>query len=246
MLRSLMAGLLMLSSMPAAVMADSTVSFDVLGVRLGMTQTEVEATLTAYDPQAIIARKTSGFSYFNGWETQLTDVFVKTLKAEFPVKGGNLNIEFSPPPDEGRVVLITRTGGYNGKKAEFPPYENFLQSLIKKYGEPALEKRRSVGGALLWARPEGGKICLKKGATLPAKFNKINYDLSIPQDCARLLSYNLEPGTPGGPVERLEATAIDIAEIIRRESATNAWLKKLSNEARALRSKDTLAEDPDL
>ncbi len=239
-------GLMMLSLSFATAMAASADGFDVLGVHLGMTQAEVEASATAYDPQVKMIRKLSRFSYFDGWESQSTADYLKTLSVEFPVKGGTLEIDFSPPPDGGRAVRIARTGGYSGRKVEFPPYENFLQSLIRKYGEPVFERRRSVGGELLWARPADEKVCLKTETSLRLKVNETNYDLSEPQDCARLLYYNLEPETPGGPVQRLRATAIDVAEIVRSELATKAWLKKLSNEARAARSEATAGDTPDL
>lgn len=220
--------------------------FDVLGAHLGMTQSEVEAVVTAYDSRAKIVRKTSRLRYFDGWESQSTDDFVKTLSVQFPVKGGALEIELSTPPAGSRVISIIRKGGYSGPKVEFPPYEKFLQSLINKYGEPVLERRRAAGGELLWAKPKGGKVCLKTSKSLVLKYSESNYDLSDPQECARLLYYDLDPDTPGGPVQRLSATAIDVAEIVRSKQATDTWLRKLSDEARANRSRSTPGNDPDL
>jgi len=230
----------------ALATAASADRFEVLGVRLGMTQSEVEASAASYDPEVKTTIKLSRFSYFDGWKSKSTDDFTKTMIVAFPAKGGELEVDFSPPPDGGRVVRISRRGGYGGRKTEFPPYENFLQSLIQKYGEPELERRRSAGGELLWARPVDKKVCLNTESSWSLTVNETNYDLSKPDECARLLYYNLEPGTPGGPVQRLTAVAIDVAEIVRTDLAASAWLKKLSDEARATRSPTTPGDAPDL
>jgi hypothetical protein len=159
-------------------------------------------------------------------------------------KGGHMQVDFSPPPEGGRAVVIARAAGFGGQ-AVFPPYDDFKQSLVDEYGKPVIERARVGGGNLLWAYPEDEKVCLDTSAYLRIPVNPCNYDLSNPAACASMRLYSLDTSTAGAPVQRVNGTLVDVAESVRTDQVAKAWLAKLTEEARAARSAGAAGKSPD-
>jgi hypothetical protein len=68
------------------------------------------------------------------------------------------------------------------------------------------------------------------------QINQRNYNLANPASCSSLLQYSLDTAIEGGPVQRVKATLVDVAETIRTNAVSEAWRKKHEEEGKAARS----------
>lgn len=112
--------------------------YAVLGIQLGMTPEEVEATAESAGFRNIKDNRLS----VTGDDTIFID---HQLWAKRGSEWGDLRIVFTRPPAESRVMLVQ--GGIKGQ--QFPD-QQLQEALIGKYGEPTEVKQASAATIYYW------------------------------------------------------------------------------------------------
>lgn len=216
---------------------------DIAGVRIGMTEAEARAALTAFDPSMRIIRTTTRYNYSagEGRPEQSTPEFFDRLE----VRSANGAIElfkvyFANPPSEARVIAVERP---NLPHTQNPPtQQQFRASLTTKYGQPSFAGE----GEVVWEeagkprcsfsraqnRPLGGGLTRERlFPSLSQAQQSRTSILTLPADiatCGQVLSY--VHGTYG-PVTIARASLLDIGAIWAAELRTTAWVNGLKAEA---------------
>ncbi len=206
-----------------------TSSFDILGLRTGMTEQEARDALKAVDANAKLRVVTKRYQYHDGIEVVYTEEFLDRI--ELPdSREGSLTLYFSPPPKEQRVFAVKRSSS----GMQNPPTVNQLRdTLVQKFGEPAFADSRF----LEWDA-KGGPACLRQpkrrtlfapdsGRILKAVQNRKIADVS---QCAAVAQYELQ--TAGGFVQFFYATIADVGAWAAAEQAANQWVAGLAAEAK--------------
>jgi len=137
--------------------------WDIVGIKLGMTETEVRAALRAHSAQARLDEREMKFTFSDGARQQETDAFLLSISTRIPsptssTDGENIELEFSPPPLEQRLIRVRRTMTLY---KEPPPLDRVLDSLTQKYGEPRSSQTSGIGEKAVistWAEP-GKALC---------------------------------------------------------------------------------------
>lgn len=135
--------------------------WDVVGIKLGMTEQQARAAIKAHSAQAVLNEKTMKFTFNDGARQQETAAFIASISASIPnvanASGGeNIQLEFSPPPQEQRVIRVWRTLSLY---QDPPALERVLDSLTQKYGKPRSYMTTGIGvknGTATWS--EMGKV----------------------------------------------------------------------------------------
>jgi len=142
--------------------------WDIVGVRLGMSPEQARAAIKAHAPQAEITDTTRQFSYNDGVRQQQTPGFLGGITAtQGPSnKSETLELMFSAPPMEQRVIRVIRTL----VMVDDPlPMERAMAAVTQKYGPPprVLEANNGRGNFSRWV--EAGKtVC---GDTAPTSMD---------------------------------------------------------------------------
>lgn len=149
----------MFAACPLLAGATSAPSFDISGVRLGMTPDEARRTLQARsrdyqlkDHRAPIDRSGSA-------------PFLSMLTATLPerIAAGPLEsygVQFAPPPYAGKAIFVERYGVF--KPGQEPLLAEVKASLIKKYGEPSYVDDHARETTLVWAFNPAGTQMMEK------------------------------------------------------------------------------------
>ncbi len=139
--------------------ATSAPSFDLSGVRLGMTPDEARRALQARsrhyqfkDHRAPIDRQGSA-------------PFLSMVTATLPerIAAGpleSIGVQFPPLPHDNRAIFIERYGVF--KPGQEPLLAGVKDSLIKKYGEPSYVDDRAQETTLVWAYNPAGTQMVEK------------------------------------------------------------------------------------
>lgn len=134
-LRRLRAALVAGALVAGSAGALASAPWDMVGVRLGMTEAEVKAAFVAYDPKGKIIASNSSFNYSDGVQSHRTPAFLDSLEIRVtrlamwtPIK-----VWFSGPEGPVRVIAIARNEGNLPNPATQAQY---LQGLQAKYGAP--------------------------------------------------------------------------------------------------------------
>lgn len=232
-------------------------AFDIVGLRLGMTEDEVMAALEAYNPDMNYTIVESYYSYSDGVEYFQTENFLAEIHAGLPGSGSptaEFIISFTPPPEGGKVWAIDREEKILSNQ---PSFAQYTQALVQKYGEPTATSRQ--GAALVWDFPAGSSGCLRdpNDPAFPYFRPRHDQDLdfrltflqrsgSVPSDlsqCANQLNYTL--GTiSGSVVDTFNAILIDVPAYIRTSEAASEVVKALEEEA--IRKREGAAQTPRL
>lgn len=143
----------------AATGATSAPSFDISGVRLGMTPDEARRILQARsrdyqlkDHRAPIDR--SGAAPFL---SMLTATLPERIAAG-PLE--SYGVQFAPPPHAGKAIFVERYGVF--KPGQEPLLAEVKASLIKKYGEPSYVDDHARETILVWAFDPAGMQMVEK------------------------------------------------------------------------------------
>lgn len=231
--------------------------WDMLGIRLGMTEAQVREAFKAYDPNGKIMASNAAFSYSDKVNSFRTPDFLDTLELrvtrlsiQIPLK-----VWFSGPVGEARVIGVARQE-YNIPNPVTAA--QFQQSLAGKYGQPTV----TAGTMPVWE--EAGKpSCIraswgvnlgefpqvvtgqKKIAQAVAALEALQQSSSgtLPADlasCGTFLYY-----TAGmDPVKAITGGMFDVGAIMATHHSRNAWVDQL--EAEAVRKREGQAQAPRL
>jgi hypothetical protein len=149
----------MLAACPLPAGATSAPSFDISGLRLGMTPDDARRTLQARsrdyqlkDHRAPIDRSGSA-------------PFLSMVTAALPerIAAGPLEsygVQFPPPPYASKAIFIERYGVF--KPGQEPLLNEVRASLIKKYGEPSYVDDHARETILVWAFSPAGTQMVEK------------------------------------------------------------------------------------
>jgi hypothetical protein len=242
-----------------SVRAFAAPDWDLLGVKLGMTEAEARAAFQAAEPGGKISAQNSAYNYSDKVNSFKTPPFLNTmeltvtrLSIQRPLK-----VWFSGPLGEARVIAVARN------ESNLPsPATNaqFRQSLQGKYGKPtALE----ANGALTLWEETGKPSCIRSRGMLEiGEFAQVTggfKDLSqavqmleavqlrpnsgLPSDlatCGTFLYYT----TGMDPVKSVTAGLFDVGAIMKTWREREAWVEKLETEA--IRKREGQAQAPRL
>lgn len=235
--------------------------WDMVGLKLGMTEAEVKAAFTAYDPKGKIVASNSSFNYSDKVNSFRTPQFLNSLELRVVRQSGQtpLKVWFSGPEGEVRVIAIKR----QEQNIPNPPTgAQFKQSLVGKYGEPTAS---DSAGTPTWQ--EGGKpSCIKTSYGLDFNpfsgvlvSNKADFAEAVaeldrrqqgvgkglmPADLRNCGAFMYYTGTNFNPASHFVAGLFDVGAIAATHKARAAWVGKLQDEA--VRKREGGAQTPRL
>lgn len=230
-------------------------SFDVVGIKLGMSVEEVYKALKAHGvDKSDTQEHRQHYNYSDGIEHFKTDDFVFYIDA-IKRKGSSdsLSVFFSPGPRGGHAVAVVRT---MENQTNPPTRRQYLAALKNKYGAPASEDINTVQ----WNFPAGKTQCLvgSVGAyqpTQPSILKKIyganvgsrsgvlhNSKAKSLSDCASYLTYAM-PSGDDSPVTTVRAVMVDVAGTADGELSASEWVSGLTEQARKAREAKGAAPD---
>lgn len=239
---------LLFLGLPLPATADAR--FDVVGLRLGMTQNEVMQALAAHGVAPSDIHQTQEvFGYSDGVKNDhRTEPFLARIEAgKSTLVGGRrksdtLTIVFSPPPRGGRVVAVMRM---TNNPVDPPTGKQFAQALYEKYGQP---DDANIGGK--WLFGAGTQNCLPNGMPRvtgrdkqsildgvlrkrAGKFDTsffVNHQVKRLDDCANILEYRV--GTlDDRPATRVTASMVDVQAWVKATLAADEWVDGLREQA---------------
>lgn len=239
---------------PPAVLAVE--SFDVIGLRPGMTFAEARKVLQSHGVLPVnIHSSQLSFAYSDGVELHRTPEFLHQVTASKEDRDGArrrqdmLVLHFSPPPDGERLVAVERT---LVNYIDPVTTGQLKQSLLAKYGQPDSEVR----GTFNW-KQGGTRNCLSPspdgiGTTLPKTdrgrsqsilevvFVGSGSGLQIGrfrspkvtrlEDCASMVEYRIG-GSDDQPATRVNATMVAVEPWVKAAIVANEELERLRQAA---------------
>ncbi len=140
------------SLLPAT--AQST--FDVVGIRPGMTEAEAMSALTAHRSGMRIQKRSMNYNFRDGVQQINTDSFLHEVWVTYDDAQGreDFRLYFSPLPSASRVVSVMRNVSLKA-----PPTQAQLSSqLTQKYGTPTVSGKNYADLNLTWGEP-GKPMC---------------------------------------------------------------------------------------
>lgn len=250
-----MVAILALSFGAAPTLADR--DWDILGVRLGMTEAEVREVFKAYDPNGKIIPVNAKLSYSDKVNSFLTQDFLDTLELRITRISLQtpLKVWFSGPVEEARVIGVARQE-YNLPNPVTAA--QFRQSLVEKYGQPTA----TSGTMPVWE--EAGKpscVRVSWGVSLGEFPQVVTGQRNISWAVAALKVLGQTPSekmpadltscgaflyyTAGiDPVTSITAGLFDVGAIMATHQNRQAWVEQL--EAEAIRKREGAAQTPRL
>lgn len=133
--------------------------WDIVGIRLGMSPEQARAAMAAHAPKAQITDYTRQFVYSDGVKEQQLPSFLGSINAsQGPTnKSETLEVMFSAPPMEQRVIRVIRTLVMYDDPL---PMERAMAAVAQKYGKPpkVLEANLGSGNFSRWVEP-GKTVC---------------------------------------------------------------------------------------
>lgn len=209
---------------------------DIAGVFIGMTQEEVEAAIRAYDPEAVFQYNQATYRYTALNQRFQTDPFLQILVAAAENRTVVLQVLFSPPPGESRVVGIERS---HGQRTAPLTQADYASALIDKYGPPSGDEHNGEQGygsrrTLTWQDSRPGKVeCVPSVSFGTSILDALSGPrANLPEDgnvddCARVMTYTLHQD----PVFNARGLLYDVAAAARGEQAAQEWVRSLEAEA---------------
>lgn len=238
----------------AALLACSLPSFgapdwDMVGIRLGMTEAEVLAAFRAYDPKGKISASRTSFSYNDGVSSHRTPAFLSSMEMSVTRLSIQtpLRVWFSGPVGEVRVIGVARNESNLPNPASRAQY---LQGLQQKYGAPTAQW---TGSAPFW-QEQGKPSCIatkNKDQVNFGEFPQVSTGhKNLTQAVDLLQAQQQQPGsfyvfpadlescgafmyyTAGmDPVASFTGGMFDVGAIVATQRSRNAWVEKMKAEA---------------
>lgn len=225
---------------------DTKATFDIVGIRLGMTEAQVMSALKAFDPTLKIVKMDNYFNYSDGANLLKTKPAIGKIMATTP-QGRELNIYFSSLPSAQRVIAVQRR---DVNYPNPPTRQQFVDALTKKHGlAPAVANFH-----VIWDQP-GKAQCMRTSPKenalhlsletpiLPNLQRNAKLNKNMPTDfskCGAVAVY--QPS--GDPVNGFIGWVADIGAWAAAEQATEGWLDGL--EAEAIKTRTSKGQVPKL
>jgi hypothetical protein len=220
------------------ISSNSYTGFDMAGIYLGMSPEEAEMVIEDYAPDMAIKKDLINFDYNALGTRYKTDSFITYMGGS--TYGGKLSlgVRFSYPPNPLKVVGISRGDRHQDSPI---PQSVYVESLIEKYGPPALDTGSSGTGeraerTIEWLIGDGTVQCLAKGVETMSGpvLDRISqggrrYPDPTPeftQQCISMMRYVLR----GEPVIKASGSMLDVAASAKAEFEARAWIQSLIDE----------------
>ena len=232
--------------------------FDIAGLRLGMTYEQVKHALVGHGiPGSDLQETRQSYHYSDGINhSYRTGDFLYRISAGKRIHGNQSQdlfaIYFSPPPEGGRVVAVTRSVN---NQLDPPTNKQYRDAVHEKYGEPTVPHKNAnisqwmfgegtvnclgsqYGELAIPVNNRGDSVILEKvfhtsgSRILTDKFR--NGRVKNLQECADMLQYNIHGYGLGDsrPATSVSALMIDIQSWVRAELAAGAMVEGLRQEA---------------
>lgn len=248
--------------------------WDIIGLKLGMTEAEVRATFLAYDPNGKIGVHQANFRYSDKVNSFNTPAFLSHMELRTTQTSGQavlpktfVRVWFSGPAGEARAIAILRE---ESNLANAPSGGQFLQTLASKYGQPSVTDRHQTP---IWE--EQGKpscIWMAYGSSMPKEVNHTLFSsnlihktdfsetvaalerrqqgsggekgIDLPADLSACGAFLYYFGTNRDMVQSFSGAMFDVGEIVATQRARNAWVQQLEDEA--IKKREGKAEAPRL
>jgi len=250
-IRDLARGAAVLGLSFCALPAFAAPDWDIVGIKLGMTEQQARTAIRAHSEQATIDEKTLKFTFNDGAKQQETPSFLATISAQIPGPANtsdteSIKLEFSAPPLEQRVIGVRRAlSAYKNP----PPLDRMLDSLTQKYGTPLNDATYGIGvknRILTWAEADkalcgGEKFFLPGARQSPSElrmFYQWQQQQLAPADlsqCGAQMRANMDYREGGASVNVLVIEMNDYGYLLPALEATASWLSDLEAEARTAR-----------
>jgi hypothetical protein len=248
--------------------------WDIIGLKLGMTEAEVKATLQAYDPKGKIGVHQASFQYSDKINSFNTPAFLSRMELRTTQTSGQtvlpktfVRVWFSGPTGEARAIAILRE---ESNVANAPSGEQFLQTLASKYGQPTVTDRNRTP---IWEE-QGRPSCLwlAYGRNMPKEINHTLFSLNLiqrndfsesvaelerrqqgsggqigidlPADLTTCGAFLYYLGTNRSPAQSFSGAMFDVGAIVATQRARNAWVQQLEDEA--IKKREGQAQAPRL
>ncbi|MBN9373400.1 hypothetical protein JNX00_05550 [Hydrogenophaga sp. YM1] len=131
-------------------------SFDIVGLRPGMSEAEAMAALTAHRPGMRVQKRNMTYNYSDGVQQLNTPPFLYELWVTFDDAQGreDFRLYFAPPPSASRVLGMTRQVSLKS-----PPTQAQLGAqLAQRYGSPTTSGKSNTTTNFVWGEP-GKPMC---------------------------------------------------------------------------------------
>ncbi|MCC5885866.1 MAG: hypothetical protein JJT88_05455 [Gammaproteobacteria bacterium] len=246
-----------------AASAVATPDWDLMGLRLGMTEDEVTAAFKAYNPNGQINVYNSNYTYSDKVNSFRTPPFLSSmdLRVTTTVISTPLRVWFSGPDGDVRVIAIARE---EINLPNPPTAAEFNQTVYDKYGEPT---HRMSNGAPIWqeaGKPScittrnsyGESISLQEFPQVASGHKTMEQAVQMleiwqqrpaeqaaPEDLGTCGAFMYYP--PGRDAMRsFRAAIFDVGAIVDTHRRRMAWVSQL--EADAIRARESQGQRPRL
>jgi hypothetical protein len=234
-------------SVPARAAPD----WDIVGIKLGMTEQQARAAIKARSAQAVAREAMLKFTFSDGAKQQDTASFLARISASIPSAAGStdsesLELEFSPPPRDQRVIRVRRTMTLY---KDPPALDRILGSLSQKYGKPRRFETLGIGEKI-WhgAWSETGKalcggdkrsfITVGQSPDRLKLFHQLQKEKLAPADlsqCGAQMQVNVRYREGGSSVHAMEIEMRNYDYVLPALEATAKWLADQEAAARKAR-----------
>ncbi|QHE86257.1 hypothetical protein [Hydrogenophaga sp. BPS33] len=219
--------------------------FDIVGLRLGMTEQQVRSTLNAHNPQLQLNSKTVSYTYSDGTKQHQTAPALAEIVAVAMNGTENITLLFSQPPKPARLVGVRRVASLPNP----PTHEQMVQATLQKYGPPAVNRPRErlkPETRLIWIEP-GKPQCWRSSAKQVAVFTAASPVLDVLQQFAQRQKMGFAPAdlsqcgaiaqfvTASDPVRNFTMEMTDTGPWLDTLQATRAWVSGLEAQAKKAR-----------
>ncbi len=222
-------------------------NFDIVGLRLGMTEQQARDAIKAHNPQLQFKTKTLSYTYSDGVKQHQTAPALAEIEAVATHQGvpEYITLRFSQPPKPARLVGVRRVASLPNP----PTHDQMVQATVQKYGPPAVNRPRdrlNHETRLIWI--ESGKPqCWRTSAKQVAVFTPASPVLDALKQFAQRQKMGLAPpdlsqcgaiaqfAATGDPVSTFTVEMTDTGPWLDTLQATHAWVSGLEAEAKKTR-----------
>lgn len=229
---------------PTAAALAAPDHFDIVGLKLGMTEQQVREALRAHNPQLQITAKNLSYTYSDGVQQLQTPPALSELVAS-QLHGEAITLQFSLPPQPARLVGVRRIAPLQNP----PTHDQLVKSVLQKYGAPATHIPFKGGNSftrMVWAEP-GRPQCWRTSPQQAAGFVAASPVLDVLKQFADRQKRGLAPtdlsqcgasaqfAAQSDPVRTLSMEMTDTGPWVSSLQATQRWLAQLEADARKAR-----------
>lgn len=234
----LLAKLVLIAAGSLSVPAVAQSSYDVVGVRPGMTEAEAMAVLESHRSGMMVNKRNMSYTYRDGVQQHNTPEFLYEIHAvSNDIKEPeDFRLYFAPLPSESRLVGVVRQ-----VKLPAPPTQaQLIEQLSQKYGEPVVSSKSYSSLTLAWGEPDK-PMCWRSnpkataigtgdGSGIVGNLTHGQTKGWAPKDlsqCGVAVSATLS----GEPVNNLRVVVTDYGAWASTQIKANEWVEGLEKEA---------------